>query len=139
MQNTDNPTLEDKKIVSLLIDNGEMTAPQICKHFGVKNHQNAVYRLEKLAEKGIVVIEKKKYGTKYRVVDSRLSIPTRLTVSVSVSIVLLSIGFMMLISNLVIPAMFYLLACSLLGTSVILIDTMTYKKKKVQDLLALLD
>jgi hypothetical protein len=139
MQNSDTTPLEDRKIVELLIASGPLTAPKICKHFGVKNHQNAVYRLERLAEKGIVNVAKKKYGTTYGVNDKKISTPTSVTLQALLTLIFLAMGVSMWLFNYIQAAAGYLFISSIIGTSVVFVSALKYKKEKIKNLLALLD
>lgn len=140
MQNEANEaTLEDKKIVELLITSGRpLTAPKICKYFGVKNHQNAVYRLERLAERGIVKITKKRYGTTYEICEDKIATPTSLTLQAIVALSLFALGISMWLFNYLEAAAGYLLCSSLIGTIATFLNALKYKKEKIKDLLALI-
>jgi hypothetical protein len=115
-----NIKLEDKAIVKLLIDRGELTVPAIAKFLGVEA-SGVDYHLKGLVEKGVVGKKHKSYGSKYFVAENLISISKGATWELSASFVFLLVGGVLLFSNLAFAAG-CLLVSSLIGVASIFIE-----------------
>ena len=107
--------LSDREIVELLLKHGSLSLPQIAKLLDA-NVGSVDYHLKKLAEKGIVKIKKKKYGTKYSLDERIMTASTRTAVQFAITLIFTVIGFVFLLRFEFVHASFLLSISSVVGT-----------------------
>ena len=88
--------LQDREIVEVLIKHDSLSLPQIAKLLDA-NVGSVDYHLKKLAEKGIVKIKKKKYGTKYSLNYELVTVSIGAAVQFTFVLIFTLIGFFFLL------------------------------------------
>ncbi|MEM3703690.1 MAG: winged helix-turn-helix domain-containing protein, partial [Candidatus Bathyarchaeia archaeon] len=76
-------TVDDKRLVAFLYGHNPSTIPKIAKALNV-DPTTVRHHLEKLIEKGIVIKEEKRYGTKYHLNPKLTSIPLKFYVTLAI-------------------------------------------------------
>lgn len=128
---------EKRKIVEALLSKGELTVPQLCKILNA-NPGNVDYHLKTLIEKGVVRVDKKSYGSKYRVSESKTRTSMFVIWAFAASLALLAVGMLTLGNGLFIQASFFLACSSIIGTVAAAFNVVTQKKNEIQALLDML-
>jgi len=107
--------LQDREIVEILIKHDSLSLPQIAKLLDA-NVGSVDYHLKKLAEKGIVKIKKKKYGTKYSLNYELVTVSIGAAVQFTFVFIFTLIGFFFLLKFEFVPAALSFSISSIIGT-----------------------
>jgi DNA-binding transcriptional ArsR family regulator len=87
-----------RDIVKLLLNHGKLTLPKIAELLG-KNVGTIDYHLKRLAEKNIIRVDKKKYGTLYSLNPDLTSVKGRLRYELAVISVFTIVGIIYLLQQ----------------------------------------
>ena len=104
----------DRRIVEVLLNHGELTLPRIAKILN-SNVGTIDYHLGKLAKRGIIKVEKRKYGTRYSVNRGLISVSLRTSFQFTASLVLTIFGVFLIINRCFVLSSLFLIAPSVIG------------------------
>ncbi|MHA1583094.1 MAG: winged helix-turn-helix transcriptional regulator [Candidatus Baldrarchaeia archaeon] len=124
----------DRKIVEVLLNQSRMTLPKLTKVLG-SNVGTVDYHLKKLAEKGIVIVEKKKYGSTYRLNLDLVNVSKTVIFQLACSIVSILIGIIMLFQLKFLIALACFFVSSIAGLISIVSEYRRQSREKLEMLL----
>ena len=111
-----------------------MTLPKLTKVLG-SNVGTVDYHLKKLAEKGIVIVEKKKYGSTYRLNLDLVNVSKTVIFQLACSIVSILIGIIMLFQLKFLIALACFFVSSIAGLISIVSEYRRQSREKLEMLL----
>jgi len=103
-----------RDIVKLLLNHGKLTLPKIAELLG-KNVGTVDYHLKKLADKDIVKVQKKKYGTLYSLNPELTSVRGQVMYELIVTFVFTTVGVLFLTQQNFVLASIALIISSVAG------------------------
>jgi len=124
----------DRKIVEVLLNHSRMTLPKLTKVLG-SNVGTVDYHLKKLAEKGIIIVEKKKYGSTYRLNLDLVKVSKTVIFQLAFSLVAFLIGIIMLFQFRFFIALACFFASSITGLYSIVSEYRRQAREKLNMLL----
>ena len=124
----------DREIVKILLDNGEVTLPKLTKMLG-SNVGTVDYHLKKLAEKGIVIVKKKRYGSTYRLNLDLVKVSNFVIFQLACSLISFFIGVAMIFQLNVLVALACFFVSSVIGLISIISEYRRQSREKLKILL----
>ena len=124
----------DRRIVEVLLNHSKMTLPRLAKVLN-SNVGTVDYHLRKLAEKKIVIVEKKRYGSTYRLNLDLINVDKKLIVQLALSLSTLLFGLFMLFRLEILYATLCFLISSVLGVYAMIKEYKRQSREKLNELL----
>jgi DNA-binding transcriptional ArsR family regulator len=123
-----------RDIVKLLLNHGKLTLPKIAELLG-KNVGTVDYHLKKLADKDIVKVQKKKYGTLYSLNPELTSVRGQVMYELIVTFVFTTVGIIYLLQQSFLFASIALAISSLAGLISVFDKAYHHKKGRLDEVL----
>jgi DNA-binding transcriptional ArsR family regulator len=123
-----------RDIVKLLLNHGKLTLPKIAELLG-KNVGTVDYHLKKLADKGIVKVQKKKYGTLYSLNPELTSVRGKVMYELIVTFVFTTLGILFLTQQNFVLASIALAISSLAGLIAVIDKAYRQKRGRLNEVL----
>jgi DNA-binding transcriptional ArsR family regulator len=123
-----------RDIIKLLLNHGKLTLPKIAELLG-KNVGTVDYHLKKLADKDIVKVQKKKYGTLYSLNPELTSVRGKVMYELIVTFVFTTLGILFLTQQNFVLASIALIISSLAGLTAVIDKAYHQKRGRLNDVL----
>jgi DNA-binding transcriptional ArsR family regulator len=123
-----------RDIVRLLLNHGKLTLPKIAELLG-KNVGTVDYHLKKLADKDIVKVQKKKYGTLYSLNPELTSVRGQVMYELIVTFVFTTVGVLFLTQQNFVLASIALAISSLAGLIAVIDKAYRQKRGRLNEVL----
>ena len=123
-----------RDIVKLLLNHGKLTLPKIAELLG-KNVGTVDYHLKKLADKGIVKVQKKKYGTLYSLNPELTSVSGKVMYELIVTFVFTTLGILFLTQQNFVLASIALTISSLAGLTAVTDKAYHQKRGRLDEII----
>jgi len=123
----------DRRIVEALLNHGRLTLPRLTKILG-SNVGTVDYHLRKLAERGIILVDKKRYGSTYSLNGDLISVDRRVYFGMGFSAATLIAGVLLLVQNPFCSAVLFLVS-SLIGLFFIVKEYKRQSRERLRELL----